>query len=112
MKKVNSVFLLIFCFACFTTKAQNNAAKALQNQALINHWYEAPESSKGDTIVFKTTKHVLGPNDSPAYAWSDFEIKADNTFEIKYWRWCPTGNYAYNGTWSFINSSLVKMDFG
>jgi hypothetical protein len=112
MKNFKTVILVVFCMTAFISKGQVNAPKTKQNQAVINHWYEAPESSSGNTIVFKNTKHVLGPNDDPAYAWSEFELKADNTFDIKYWRFCPSGNYAYNGTWTDLKNGSLKMDFG
>ncbi len=112
MKKNNIVLIWIFLMCGLVANAQNNSAKLVQNQSAVGHWYEAPESSSGNTIVFKTTKHVLGPNDDPAFAWSEFEIKANNTFDIKYWRWCPAGNYSYSGTWTNLNPGTIKMDFG
>jgi hypothetical protein len=112
MKENKTLLALIFLMLCFIINAQNNNAKSIQNPTIVNYWFEAPESSSGNTIVFKTSKHALGPNDNPAYAWSEFEIKADNTFDIKYWRFCPGGNYAYTGTWTSLKSGMIKMDFG
>jgi len=83
-----------------------------QTNSITKHWYEAPESSKGDTISFKTTPHVLGPNDDPAYHWSDFTLNTNNSFDIIYWRFCPSGNYSYSGTWLTLPSGNVRLDFG
>lgn len=104
MKKNNLHFLLFFLVFGFLAKAQTNS--------ITKRWYEAPESSKGDTICFKTTPHVLGANEDPAYHWSDFTVNTNNTFDIAYWRWCPTGNYTYNGTWSSPSVTKLIFDFG
>ncbi len=112
MKKKSAVLVLIFLVFGFMSNAQKNAAKTTQNLSAVGHWFEAPESSSGNTIVFKTTKHILGPNDDPSFAWSEFDLKSNNTFDITYWRWCPSGNYSYNGIWSDLNAGKIKMDFG
>lgn len=104
MKTGKLHFLLAFLMCSFFATAQTNL--------LLQRWYEAPESSKGDTVFFKTTPHVLGPNEDPAYAWSDFTMNTNNTFDIKYWRWCPNGNYAYMGTWSSPLANRIIFDFG
>lgn len=104
MKKNKLHFLLVFLAFGFFANAQTSP--------VTKHWYEAPESTKGDTICFKTTPHVLGANEDPAYHWSDFTVNTNNTFDIKYWRWCPAGNYAYDGTWSSPETGKVIFDFG
>lgn len=104
MKTKKLPFLLAFLVGGFFASAQTNL--------ITQRWYEAPENSKGDTIFFKTTPHVLGAGEDPAYAWSDFTINANNTFDIKYWRWCPSGNYAYMGTWSSPAVNKIVFDFG
>ena len=104
--------MLIFLALGFVANAQKSSSKTNQNISAAGHWFEAPESSSGNTIVFKTTKHILGPNDDPAFAWSEFEIKANSTFDIKYWRFCPNGNYAYDGTWTETQPGVFKLDFG
>lgn len=109
MKKVLIIALTVLNASAFS---QNSSAKTVSNSKITKAWYEAPEGSRGDTVMFKTTKHVLGPNDDPAFAWSEFEMKKDNTFTINYWRWCPSGNYAYNGAWSELSLNLYLMDFG
>jgi hypothetical protein len=97
-------FLLVFLMCGFLSFAQTSL--------ITQRWYEAPENAKGDTITFKITPHVLGANDDPAYAWSDFTVNANNTFDVKYWRWCPSGNYAYAGTWNSPTTSKIIFDFG
>ncbi|MBK7668120.1 MAG: hypothetical protein IPJ32_12750 [Sphingobacteriaceae bacterium] len=104
MKQNKIHFLLVFLVCGFLVNAQTSS--------IAKHWHEAPESSKGDTIVFKTTAHVLSANEDPAYHWSDFTVNANNTFDIAYWRWCPSGNYAYSGTWSSPTSGKMIFDFG
>lgn len=104
MKKKTLQFLLVFLMCGFLISAQTSS--------ITNRWYEAPESSKGDTIYFKTTPHVLGPNENPAYHWSDFTLNANNSFDIKYWRWCPAGNYSYSGFWLTLPNGNVRLDFG
>jgi hypothetical protein len=104
MKTKKLHFLLVFLMCGFLVNAQTSS--------ITQRWYEAPEGSKGDTIFFKTTPHVLDANDSPAYAWSDFTVNANNTFSIKYWRWCPSGNYAYAGTWTNPTTNTIIFDFG
>jgi hypothetical protein len=104
MKHNKLHFFLVFLVCGFIVSAQTSS--------ITKHWYEAPENAKGDTISFKTTPHVLGANDDPAYHWSDFTVNTNNTFDIAYWRWCPTGNYAYNGTWSNPTPGKIIFDFG
>jgi hypothetical protein len=104
MKSKKVHFLFVFLLCGFLASAQTSA--------ITQRWYEAPENSKGDTICFKTTPHILGPNDDPAYHWSDFTINTNNTFDIKYWRWCPSGNYAYMGTWNSPSTNKIVFDFG
>lgn len=104
MEKKKLHFLLAFLVSGFFVTAQTSS--------ITKRWYEAPENSKGDTICFKTTPHISGPNDDPAYHWSDFTLNANNSFDIKYWRFCPSGNYAYMGTWSGPASGKVILDFG
>ena len=60
MKKKSAVLVLIFLVFGFIASAQKNSAKTTQNLSAVGHWYEAPESSSGNTLVFKTSKHVLG----------------------------------------------------
>lgn len=112
MKNNKLKFLLVFLAIGFLAKSQDNSLRANQNQPIVNHWYEAPESSKGDTIVFKTTKHILGPNDDPAYAWSEFIVKNNNTFNVEYWNFCRVGNLSNDGTWSPQASNTILFDFG
>lgn len=109
MKKL---LIIAFSILCFAGMAQNSNTKTVSKTKLTRAWFEAPEGTKGDTIMFKTSKHVLGPNDDPAFAWSEFELKKDNTFTINYWRWSPSGNYSYNGTWTEIPQNIYMMDFG
>lgn len=104
MKNNKLHILLAFLVLGFFTKAQTSA--------ITKRWYEAPESTKGDTISFKTTAHVLGANEDPAYHWSDITLNTNNTFDILYWRWCPGGNYAYNGAWSAPTTGKLIFDFG
>jgi hypothetical protein len=104
MKNNKLCFLLVFIAFGFLINAQTNF--------IAQHWYEAPESSKGDTIHFKTIPRVLGANDDPAYHWSDFTVNTNNTFDIAYWRWCPAGNYSYNGTWNNLTEGKIIFDFG
>lgn len=104
MKKKKLQFLLVFLVCGIFAGAQTNS--------IAKRWYEAPESSKGDTISFKTTPHVLSASDDPAYHWSDFTLNANNSFDIKYWRWCPAGNYSYSGFWLTLPSTNVRLDFG
>lgn len=112
MKHNKLNFLLVFLAFSFLAKAQTNSSRVSQNQAIVNHWFEAPESSKGDTVVFKTTKHVLGPNDDPAYAWSEFVVKSNNTFSVEYWNFCRVGNLSNDGAWSMQSSGVILFDFG
>ena len=104
MKKKKVYFLMAFLVCGLFANAQTNS--------IAKHWYEAPESSKGDTISFKTTPHVLGATDDPAYHWSDFTLNSTNSFDIAYWRFCPSGNYTYGGNWLSLANGNVKMDFG
>lgn len=104
MKQYKLHLLLVFLAFGFLVNAQTNS--------ITKRWYEAPESSKGDTICFKTTPHVLGANEDPAYHWSDFTLNANNSFDIQYWRWCPTGNYSYSGFWLTLPNTNVRLDFG
>lgn len=104
MKQNRLHFLLAFLLCGFLLNAQTSL--------ITKQWYEAPESSKGDTISFKTIPHVLGATEDPAYHWSDFTINTNNTFDIKYWRWCPSGNYAYSGTWNEATTGKIIFDFG
>ena len=104
MEKKKLHFLLAFLVCGFFVSAQTSS--------IAKRWYEAPESSKGDTISFKTTPHVLGPNDDPAYHWSDFTLNTNNSFDIAYWRFCPSGNYSYNGAWLTLPNGNVRLDFG
>lgn len=112
MKENNTYFLLVLLLSGFFTFAQTSSSKISQNNPVTGHWFEAPESSNGDTIVFKNTKHVFSANEDPAYAWSDFTIKPNNSFDIAYWRWCPSGNYAYSGMWLSLPSGNIRFDFG
>jgi hypothetical protein len=107
----NSITIILITFG-LAAYSQNSNTKTVSTNKLFNSWYESPAGTHGDTILFKTIKHILGPNDDPAYAWSEFEMKSDNTFSINYWRWCPSGNYAYNGTWSETSKGNYLLDFG
>jgi hypothetical protein len=104
MKQNKIHFLLVFLVCGFLVNAQTSS--------IAKHWYEAPESSNGDTISFKTTAHVLSANEDPAYAWSEFTLNSNNSFDIKYWRWCPSGNYSYSGFWLTLPNTNVRLDFG
>ena len=104
MEKKKLHFLLAFLVCGFIVSTQTSP--------IPKQWYEAPENSNGDTISFKTTPHVLAANEDPSYHWSDFTLNANNSFDIKYWRWCPTGNYSYSGFWLTLPSGNVRMDFG
>lgn len=109
MKKLITITLFLFATSTFS---QSSKTTAVSKSSILKMWYENPSLSKGDTTVFQSTKYVLGPNDDPAFAWSELELKANNAFDIKYWRWCPSGNYAYSGFWLTLPSSNVKLDFG
>lgn len=104
MKQNKLHFLLVFLMCGFFVSAQTSS--------ITKRWYEAPENAKGDTIFFKTTPHVLSASDDPAYHWSDFTLNANNSFDIAYWRWCPSGNYSYGGAWLTLPSGNVRLDFG
>jgi len=112
MKKGTLIFAALISLT-FMGKAQTgNKITANQKSLLVNKWFESPRESSGDTITFKTTKHVHQPGvDNPAFEFGEITFLDAPEFTVNYWRWCTKTQNAYTGKWTAPNS-VVKLDFG
>lgn len=112
MKKTALIFSLLIVGASFAKAQTGNKISATQKSLLINKWFESPKESNGDTITFKTSKHIHQPGvDNPAVSFAELTFSDAPDFNVNYWRWCTKTQFAYTGKWS-APASVVKLDFG
>ena len=111
MKTRTLMIALLMAGISFAKAQTANKLTSAQKEFLINQWYESPRESSGDTITYKTTKHIHQPGvDNPAVAYSEITFQDGNQFTDNYWRWCKVQS-AYFGKWTMVGS-VIKIDFG
>jgi hypothetical protein len=112
-KKVTlPVTFILIILANFYSRAGKTISLSVPIPNLINTWYEEPELSSGDTVVFTLTKHVLQPWDNPAYEFAQLKFFDAGNFTVAYWRWCATYNWTYNATYTTPFANVAHLDFG
>lgn len=117
MKNIKSILLVFVLFFC-TAKAQNNvtyqtAANKLtseQKDFLVNTWYESPQESNTNTIVYRLTEYqVIAGKDMSPFPPSKLVINKANTFNGEYIKTKSTVSPAQilSGTWNLDKTNLL-----
>ncbi|MCC6683875.1 MAG: hypothetical protein IT247_02275 [Bacteroidia bacterium] len=108
MKLIIAVIILFVTAA----SAQNNKA-ANQSGSVVGVWYESPADSKGNVMVFKTTKHVNVPGvDVIGMEYSKLVLNSNNTCVLDFGKWCSNKVNHLEGSWSSPKGDKILLNFG
>lgn len=114
MKKIKTILIAAsLVMTGSLMKAQKNAGLTAQQKTyMLNTWYESPQESKGDTITFRTAKHVNVPGvDVVGFEYSQITFSNATDFNVLYWTKCPQNLNSASGKWNYTSGSALQLDY-